>query len=398
MKRYAGGTIDPALGAQFESAIGQRGAYVTQIKNPKRQFEESAFQIAATPQTNQLNAILQGTPMSSFYPFAGGNVLDSFRTQNASAFDPPSMQLTEPETNVTQPVTRYVKPHTDTLDGCALHELVFAYKEDPHQTMQTMRSGAGYISQDPMNIINPATLNHTLCAQQIWDAKRDYDDYKLKTPWDYWAPWTVDGIVEFEQMLDGSESVTTSGFSGRYNSQAGNGYKVVTLSSKGPQYVYNYFGSNIKAGGTCYMIIKKHSMPDSFVLDNKLNEGSLAGNHRVHDPMPYSNGVHVLVRPYQVSFLCLPNGGPLPPEATTYFDEDGMLKRDGLAIYLGKIWSTPIDHQFRNISNFFNVDPLTRRVPEYKEYGAHNNANQGVDRSGTMYMKLILDCDDGIAP
>lgn len=386
--------LDKPLETQFRAVAGQRLDHVVQIKDPRREFQESAFQGMMGGQRARLDSLLTGTPLSTYYPFAGGNILESFRTRNTTPLMDTAFPLSELAANATHPVNRYVKPHTDTLDGASRYELVLAYKEDGCK-MDTLHTAAGYMQSAPMNIVNPAIYNHTILNQQLFDAKQDYEDYLHKTAWDYWEKWSVDGIVEFEEMLNGAESFQTSGFSNTMRTQNACGYKMITVSAKGPQFMYNYFGDNIKPGGKCYAIIKKHAMPTEFNLDNKLNVAALAGQHH-NERMPLVNNVPHLVKPYQMSFVCLPNGGCLSPEATMYYDESNVLRRDGLAIYLGHIWSVPIDHSFKNVNNYYDVDPLTKRIPNVKEYTAYNDASDGIQRDGVMLMKLILDCTDGI--
>jgi len=162
--------------------------------------------------------------------------------------------------------------------------------------------------------------------------------------------------------------------------------------------MYNLFGDNIRPGGKCYAIINKHPIPAEFHLNNKPNNASINGMNAPTRSAPLINNVPQSVRPYLMSFACLPDGGRLPPEATMYYDEHNELRRDGLAIYLGKIWSVPIHHVYKPNKNYYDVDPITRRIPESKEQFAYTDDNRGVERDSIMLMKLILDSDDGLAP
>lgn len=391
--------MDKPLQSEFKALAPDRTNRVVQINDPRNQFQESVFQGAMGGQKRKLDSLLTGTPMSSFYPFSSSNVLEMFRMQHSKPGFESTLPLAELTTNFTHPVTRYVKPHTDTLDAVGVYDLAIEWKDDPYN-MNTLRTGAGYIQSNPMNVVNPAIYNHTIFNQQMYDAKHDYEEYLLKTPSDYWEKWTFGGIVETEQMMNGAESYQTSGFSGDQNIRTQNaaGYKVICETAKGPQFMYNVFGDNILPGGKCYAIIKKHAIPSEYNLDNKLNMASIAAHNIPTSKTPLINNVPQVVKPYQMSFVCLPTGGILPPQATMYYDELENLRRDGLAIYLGKIWSVPINHEYRHINNYYDVDPITKRIPNVNECRAFTDASEGIDRNGIMYMKLIFDCDDGISP
>ena len=387
-------TVDPTLMALFNDVAGQRTDGVVQINEPKRQFEATALQGALSEQKGSLDGLLTGTPLSVFYPFGSSNVLESFRTQNTSARIPQALPNREMSANFTTPVMRVVKPYTSTLDAISKYELAIEFKGGPGKMDSYMVPHVGRLEGEPMCIFNPSTFNHAQYTAQMRDAKRNYEEYCLKTPWEYWRHWGIGGIVESEEMLNGSESFTTSGFSGNSRSQAAGGYKFITISSKGPQFLYNYFGPNIKAGGKCYAIFKKHALPREYYLDNKPNIGALSGRHSV-PRVPLIDDVPNDVRPFQLSFVCLPNGGKLPRAATMYRDERDILRRDGIAIYLGKIFSVPIDHVFKPITNFYDVDPVTKRITDSRGH-PFTDAREGRDYEGIMYMKLIMDCDDGI--
>lgn len=396
MKRLLSGdmTVEPSLMAQFNDLVGQRTDNVVQIRNPKRQFEESAMQGSMTGQKGRMDSLLTGTPLSVFYPF-GSNILETFRTRNTSAHVETALPNRQLTANFTTPIMRVVKPYTTTLDAVSKLEIAFEYKDDPNKMDTFVAPCIGRIQGSPMCVLNPSTFNHALFNQQMYDAKLDYDQYCLKTPWDYWGSWSVGGIVEGEEMLDGSESFITSGFAGNSRTQASGGYKIITITSKGPQFCYNYFGSNIKPGGKCYIIFKKHSIPSEYYLDNKTNVASFSGRHTVINRTPLINNVSHVIKPYQASFVCLPNGGKLPPEATMYRDERNILRRDGIPIYLGKIFSVPIDHVFKNVASYYDIDPISKRITDSRGH-PHTDAREGHDVDGIMYMKLILDCDDGL--
>lgn len=395
MKRQAEATIEPSLGAGFSDVVGQRTANAVLLTNPSRDFGETALQGALGGQKGRLDGLLTGTPLSTFYPFDGGNILESFRTKHTEPFMKQDLPNRQPSANFNTPVTRVVKPYTSTLDAVSKYEIAIEYKDDPNKMDTMMAPHVGYIQGAPMCILNPSTFNYALFNQQMYEAKKDYDDYCLKTPWDYWEKWSIGGVVEGEQMMDGSESFMTSGVNANRHSQRSGGYKLVTVVSKGPQFLYNYFGRNIRPGGKCYAIIKKHAIPTEYYLDNKPNIASLAGRHPVNNRTPLIGNVQQTIKPYQMSFVCVPDGGRLPREAVMYKDERDILRRDGIAIYLGTIFSVPIDHEYKPVTDFFDIDPITKRITDSRGT-PHTDARDGYDPNGIMFMRLILDCDDGI--
>ena len=395
MKRYADG-VDQNLNSKFQAIAGQRTDHVLQVTNPARQLQPSGLTRSMTPQRSAMTSLQTGTPLSSYYPFSGSNVLDGLRTQNTSGAVPLPIPADKLETNDKQSVNRLIMPHTDSLDSAAVHELVFEYKSGPNRMTTTTSVHGQPLQGMPLEVVNPAIYNHTILQQQLVDAQIDYDAYCLKTPYDYWEDWTVGGVVEFERMADGAESGTTSGFSSTSRYQHACGYKRTTNTSKGPEYIYNYFGDNIKPGGKCYAIIKKHAMPTEFVLGSKINPASIAAVRQISTGLVQVNNAPKLVRPYQMSFVCLPDGGLMPSEALCYLNEAGEVKRDGLLIYLGTIFSVPIYHKYRHITNYNHVESTVHRIPDRKEQHAFSNSNEGIMRESVMLTRLIMDSNDGI--
>ena len=385
----------------------QRTDRVAQITDPRTQFEQGPFASLMGGQANRLNSLLSGPSISSaLTPINTDNILESFRLrQNTPGFES-TLPLSELTANYTHPVMRYVKPFTEAIDAISLGELAIEFNDDANN-METMRTGAGVMQSNPMTVVNTAIFNNIVYNQQVYDAQEDYEAYLDKRPWDYWEKWRFGGIVEFEQMLDGSESTQTSGLNLGTNMQRASGYKLVTLTAKGPQFMGNLFGSNIKPGAKCYGIFKKQAPPTEFHLSGKNNTlQTQLGQATLTAPVdvPVINNLARPILPYMMSYVCLPNGGLLPPEATMYYDESGDLQRDGIVIYLGKVWSVPIDHVYKPLNNYYDIRPMTSRTPftgaRYAprfDVGGFNDARVGVDRESIMQMKLLFDCDDGIA-
>ena len=393
--------VDNTIGSQIQSIVSQRKDHVVQITQPSRQFQESALQTSMNGQKGQLNSLIKGPSFSRFYPFTSGNFFDQFKINNYSTKPEliSKIPLSELTSNYTHPINRRIAPYMDNIECAGAYELSILYKDDP-LIMDTMEIGqSGPFQPHPLSILNPASFNHALYNMQTYDVKKKgIDFYKQKEPWDYWKKFSFDGIIEFERMDKGYESTYSSGvlpYVNNNQNQNSGGIKRVTTTAMGPQFVYNYWGSNIKPGGKCYAIIKKHALTvPTFNLSNKQNISSITGLKKV-EPVTVLNNIATNILPYQMSFVCLPNGGLLPQEATMYYNEDGDIKYDGIAIYLGKIWSVPIDHVFRPIKDYNSVEPIMDRNIQNVPY---TDSNVGVDRESIMLMKLIFDCDDGISP
>ena len=77
-------TVEPGLLSQFNDVAGQRKDHVVMLNHPKSQFQDSGLQNAMGQQKGTLDSLLTGTPLSVFYPFGNGNILENFRTKNTS--------------------------------------------------------------------------------------------------------------------------------------------------------------------------------------------------------------------------------------------------------------------------------------------------------------------------
>lgn len=397
MKRQlpAGLTVEADLMSQFGDVAGQRMANTVQLRHPGSQFEPSGMQSAMSNQKARLDSLQQGTPLSTLYPFGGANILESFRTENFSPHKPMALPNREPATNVTTTIQVPVKPFTGSLDAVRKYELAIEYKLDPHK-MDTMAvRHVGRMQRSPMTVLNPATWNYTLCSLQIRDVKENPEAYYLKTPWDYWKDWSISGVVEAEEMLDGSDSFHAGGLDPGSSSARAGGYKLLTMATKGPVSIHNYAGRNIYQGGKMYAIIKKSKIPGDYWLDSRPGPTTYAGRHSVDMKLPMIRDNKQEIFPYQMSFMCLPNGGPLPREATMYRNERGDMCYDAIVIYLGTIFSTPIDHEFMAITDFYELNAETKRREPINN-GGYNDVRSSYDPNAIMYTKIILDCDDGI--
>jgi len=230
---------------------------------------------------------------------------------------------------------------------------------------------------------------------------------------DYMKDWGILGVVEFEEGANGAETFADSGFNSRdqgttYRAlQAAGGYKIQTVTSKGPEFMYNYFGSQIYPGGRCYAIIKKHNVPSEYRLSNKFNASQNSGRY-----LTRNNKRDIAFLPYQMSFLCLPKGGILPRGAVSYLDEQGYMRRDGIAIHLGDLFSVPIGHVYSSRKSYFDNIPIMNpdlRKNEFSQYHtpstnailentAFTDSNKNISFSDTMLLKIIINTGDMVMP
>ena len=335
----------------------------------------------------ELESMTKGSPLGRMFSPTAGNPLysglEAFRTRNTSPLDDEVFQMSEQESQTILPVNRIAKQIAASYDAVGRYELAILFKNN-ESNLNTMRlpEENTIVQCNPLNIITPEIFNYIEARKQHHLFDNKYDEYMALTPNDIWKDYVFDGIVEAEMMLGGGESFTTSGFvqipGQQPLHQRGNGNKRLTMDAKGSQYVFNYFGENIREGGSCYAIIKKFRGAEiDYKLTNKRNIAALT-SHKCLDISTTSP-----FRPYQMTFICLPQGGPVPSEALMYQDERGDKRYDGLAIYLGVLFSVPQDHQYKEV-DVVNTRPFTGLSP-----GGNNT--HVLNTPAIMLPKLILD-------
>lgn len=398
------GTLNPYIRSGFDGVVSDRKRAALPITRPDRQFQESAFIAKMGGQKAALDSMLTGPSLSSYYPFNSSNVLEGFRVRNPTPFEADVLPPKEPGANAVMPVTRKVQAVSKTLDALGRFEIGILFKEEAafnSPCPDPLASGGGKIEPLPMAIVNIPTFNYTVYQMQLADFNRNPDEYSRKGPWDYWKKWSFDGMVEFEEMANGAESFQSSGFEGftQYGrTQAAFGYKMVTMISKGPGYCFNYWGSNIQPGAALYAIFKKQPIPTEYHLTNKRNPAGLTGHYYPQSPVELEGRPREF-KPYQMSLVCMPRGGALPQGAVMYYDEQEVLRYDAIVFSLGKVFCTPPDHKFRELTNYYDIQPITKPIPDLDEQArfAYADARQGVNHSSPALMRVIWDCDDGLS-
>lgn len=387
---------DPLIINELKSNVVERTTQINIVNDPKRDFQEGAFIGALSNKKAKVDSILKGKALESFYPYQNANILNSFRTLNTSPETPEALPNAQKATNNPHPVNRLIKPISENLDAAGKYELLIMYKDKDAPLHSIMSHGVGMVNLNAMTELSPSSFNYILLMLQLQHFNnggpgKGKEEYYKMTPMDYWKHWTFDGIVESEEMANGGESYLSSGFNGRSPVQQGYGFKVCTVITKGPASVFNYFGDNIEQGKQCYAVIKKHDIPADYyyMLNNKNNMASLSG-FKKDLPLPKSEEK---IKPFQMSFFNLPKGLPVPREYYHYYDEQGYMRRDAVVIPLGTIFSIPVGHRYKEVSNF-SPTPITLKNSTTKQI--FNNSNVGAKKEETMLTKLIFDCCDGI--
>ena len=101
------------------------------------------------------------------------------------------------------------------------------------------------------------------------------------------------------------------------------------MSVRGPQFIFNYFPPNIMAGGRIFAMFRKEIVPDRYYLTIPERENTTT-------PVQRKTETHQTFMPWQMTFLSLPRGGPVPREKLRFYDEQGILRSDPMIVQLGR--------------------------------------------------------------
>lgn len=296
-----------------------------------------------TAYSRDINSFKEGTSLGRLFGQKKSPTRDLLRTRNTSPFDDPVLHTTENESNVVYPVNLLSIEMSPELGQVGPHQFAILHKrpEEADAKAKSLFADGMYVDCTPHEIISPEIFNYVEMRRQEKLFIDHPDEYLKETPNDVWSKYHLMGIVE----AAGKKTA-------RYN---GNpeyiGKRHLTVDAKGPQFIHNYFGPNIKPGGSCWAIIKKHPVRNDYIL----NQPQLTMLSQKHHST-YQDKVSF--RPHQISFICLPDGGPLPDGVTRYINEEGTLFYDGLAIFLGYMDGVPPDHVYKNV-DVTTVRPYT---------------------------------------
>lgn len=334
--------------------------------------------------------------------------LSDFRVPSMLPEAPPVAE-SDIKYNAKQSVQRMVVP--GEVEAVSKHELAFMLKTNERSESFTIENDDRYagtetVEQTPVMMVNVAVWNYSMALKQWREFSSETEEtkqrYENSCPYDHWKDWTVEGVVEAEELYGGGESETTSGLS--LGSSAMQNTKSTTVVCRGGQFMYNIFGESVTEGATLWGVLTKSEAPDSYRLVGKNNlSGTTSGRSiRIEteedelsmpdvdgsvEMKPTSHGtqLHHLFRPYQLKLLAVPSGESVPVDYLTYVDERGLMRYDGLAIYLGRVFSVPTGHEWQ---------PLTTNAHEQRNLPVYTDATVG----HTKLLKALLNVGDSVMP
>jgi hypothetical protein len=154
----------------------------------------------------------------------------------------------------------------------------------------------------------------------------------------------------------------------------------------------NYWGAGVKPGTHLYAVLKKFEQSDyshEYLLGGKVltdHTGKRMANSNDCDVNP--------MRPYQLAFFALPDGGPIPLEITRYYDDEGNLRTDAHIIRIGTVMEVPLGHVYRE--SMTRLKPFTGILPScgLSHYSMTNNYMPVNHNPITIHLKP----NDGVLP
>jgi hypothetical protein len=343
-----------------------------------RDFTEDRLPSRVSQRHSQLASIKRGTALGRF-GIGNPSLLEKFRTKNTNPFKNEVFHETEHSSQTVHPVNRVIQQMSCTWKHPEAYDLLFLHKN------RDTRANTLYYDETPtectpLELVTPEIMNYVwrrLQQAQSDDPQRR-TAYLNMSPGDAWADWNLDGVVE-------STGKMMHQYGPNYNVGTGllganeSGAKRATVDSKGPQFCKNVFGPNIKAGGKVYAVVKRFPMDAEYMLsESKHSILSVDNALRLTQLSPF--------RPMQTAFFCMPDGGPVPDEVRTYVDQEGVVRYDGLVIFIGTVFSTPPDHTYIDV-DYGSLKPYTGpgdMVPRHKE--------------SFLLMRVIFDIDQARMP
>lgn len=296
-----------------------------------------------TSSRNDVNSFKEGSSLGRLFGQTKSPISNNLKTRNTSPFDDPVLHTTENESNVVYPVNMLSIEMSPELGVVGPYQFAILHKRstEANANISSLFANGLYVDCTPQEVINPEIFNYVEMLRQEELFNKNFEEYILESPNDVWSNYQFMGVVE-----------AAGNKPGRHHGNPEHiGKRKLTVDIKGPQFVHNYFGPNIRSGGYAWAVIKKHPARNDYIINqSKTNMLSQKYHSTYQDKVSF--------RPNQMSFICMPDGGPLPSEVTRYIDERGTLRRDGLAIFLGYIDATPPDHVFKNV-DVTTVKPYT---------------------------------------
>jgi hypothetical protein len=244
------------------------------------------------------------------------------------------------ETNRTLAVNRQVKPVNESYDALGPNELGILFKNGEFNLNTSRFPGVAVTMQcNPMVIISPGVFNYAIRRQQESMAKKYPELYRLLTPSDIWKDYSIDGIVEATTPMQHRGAIVSYGITTIDNTclTGSTCNKLATMDSKAHQYIVNYWGSNVWPGAYLYMILKKFKSSDYSFDYGASCQNTISSLYDKKASQVLTNPL----QPYQVAFLSLPKGGPIPTEHLHYYDEEQNFRTDAHVIFIGVVAEVP---------------------------------------------------------
>lgn len=327
------------------------------------------------------------------------------------AYSIPTTSASEPQTNVTTPVTRFVlnSPSSNISAAPGKHDLIFIKKSFARDLVSVnikkkdlTQPAAPQFAPAKMHLsVHPVVANNPVSL--VADVQGLLNKLAVKYPADYraltvrqvlngtpeyeWSGWTLDGAVLIEER-EGQSSSVHEGFryssvgGGRYSEPTGAKSKTLTVATAGFTEVRDYWqGAGVMEGASLWLIYKKYAVTatppatdDKLVLNvsAKLLHKNLDASvfsinlPEVNIAAPNQVVVNRRVRPLGVFPVSIPSGGAPDPSLLEYEDEWGD-KHMGWAEYVGRVVFLPFNfkgapaiHEFRDAAGVnTKLKPLT---------------------------------------
>lgn len=365
------------LNVDLRAMVGQRTTDIDILG--ARDFTQDRLASKVSARHNQLASIKRGQALGR-WGIGNPNVLEKFRTKNSTPLRNEVFHETEHSSQTVHPVNRVIQQMSCTWKHPETYDLLMLHKNPDVRPNTLYYESEMPTESSPLELVTPQIMNYVWrrLQQSMSDDPAQRATYLNMSPSDAWAAWNLDGVVE-------STGKMMHQYGPNYNVGTGllgenqNGAKRATVDSKGPQFVKNYFGSNIKAGGHVYAVVKRFPMDAEYMLsESKHSIRSIDSALRVGELQPF--------RPHQIAFFCMPDGGPVPDTVRTYVDQEGIMRYDGLVIFIGTIFSVPPDHTYVEV-DYTNLKPFTGHADM-----------QPLQKESFMLMKVIFDIDQGRMP
>jgi len=323
---------------------------------------------ATAERKRKLDTLDTGTPLP------GQDELELFRTQYTDPEMDDYLPQLEEVTNVVQTVNVLSKPIYDDIPTPQPRELCILFMDNEYNKNTVYLESRGMWAQaNPQVLVNPPVLNYILYEIQRKMFKRDKEAYYSLSAEKLMKDFVIFGIAEFINEP-------------QYGAECGE--RLLTMSVRGPQFIFNYFPPNIMAGGRIFAMFRKEIVPDRYYLTIPERENTTT-------PVQRKTETHQTFMPWQMTFLSLPRGGPVPREKLRFYDEQGILRSDPMIVQLGQVFANPQDHIYREVHDstmpeIFNVSRDNTR--------AFNDIRKGAGYTdGTIqHMQLIFNCNGGL--